>query len=82
VQVCDPEADAHEAVEEYGVQLTPLDQLQPSEAVVVAVAHKEFLKFDAKDYLRILKQNPVIIDVKGICDQKSIGAAGIRLWRL
>lgn len=82
VQVCDPEADAHEAVEEYGVELTPLDRLEPAEAVVVAVAHKEFVGFGANNYLRLLKQNPVVIDVKGICDQAAFSAAGIRLWRL
>jgi UDP-N-acetyl-D-galactosamine dehydrogenase len=82
VQVCDPEADAHEAVEEYGVELTPVDRLEPAEAVVVAVAHKEFVGFGANNYLRLLKQNPVVIDVKGICDQAAFSAAGIRLWRL
>jgi len=82
VQVCDPEAEAHEAVKEYGVALTALDQLQPAEAVVVAVAHKDFNALGVTDYLRILKHNPVVIDVKGICHQAGFEAAGIRLWRL
>jgi UDP-N-acetyl-D-galactosamine dehydrogenase len=82
VQVCDPEADAHEAVHEYGIQLTPLNHLQRAEAVVVAVAHKDFAEFGAIDYQRLLKQNPVVIDVKGICNQSTFDAAGIRLWRL
>jgi UDP-N-acetyl-D-galactosamine dehydrogenase len=82
VQVCDPEADAHEAVHEYGIQLTPLNRLQRAEAVVVAVVHEEFLNFGVTDYLHILKQNPVVIDVKGVCDQAGFDAAGIRLWRL
>lgn len=82
VQVCDPEADVHEALEEYYVTLTELDQLQSAEAVVVAVAHKDFVEFGTSDYLRMLKSNPVVIDVKGVCDMASFSAAGIRLWRL
>ena len=82
VQVCDPEADAHEAVIEYGIQLIPMNQLQPSEALVVAVAHKDFVELGTADYLGMLKQNPVVIDVKGICNQEAFDAASIRLWRL
>jgi UDP-N-acetyl-D-glucosamine/UDP-N-acetyl-D-galactosamine dehydrogenase len=82
VQVCDPEADSHEAMEEYCVQLTPLDKLQPAEAVVIAVAHKNFASFDTANYQSLLKQNPVVIDVKGLCNPTEFAAAGIRLWRL
>lgn len=82
VQISDPEADAHEAMEEYGVKLTPLDQLQSAEAVVVAVAHKEFAEFRTADFLKILKHDPVVIDVKGICNQVDFDAAAIKLWRL
>ncbi|WP_019141888.1 nucleotide sugar dehydrogenase [Noviherbaspirillum massiliense] len=82
VQVCDPQVDAHEAKEEYGVELKAINQLPPAEAVVVAVAHREFVEFKVNDYLRILKESPVVVDVKGICDQVAFGAAGIRLWRL
>ncbi len=82
VQIYDPEADSHEAMEEYGVQLISLDQLQPAEAIVVAVAHKEFVEFSIEDFQRILNKNAVAIDVKGICDQRDFASAGIKLWRL
>ena len=82
VQVCDPEADPHESVEEYGVQLTPLEQLKPAQAVVVAVAHRKFVSWGVADYLRILTQAPVVMDVKGICNTIAFDTAGIRLWRL
>lgn len=82
VQVCDPGADTQAAMDEYGIHLTPLTELQPAEAVVVAVAHKEFIELDVVDYRRLLKRNPVVIDVKGICNQAAFDAADIRLWRL
>ncbi|MES2205192.1 MAG: nucleotide sugar dehydrogenase [Pseudomonadota bacterium] len=82
VQVADPEADAHEAVEEYGIELVKLENLQPAEAVVVAVAHTQFVQWNALDYKRLLKDNPVVIDVKGICKPEAFAETGIQLWRL
>ncbi len=82
IQACDPEADSHEAMEEYNVPLIPLNELLPAEAVVIAVAHKKFVTFTTADYQTILKQNPVVIDVKGLCNPAEFKTAGIRLWRL
>ena len=82
VQVCDPLADPVEAVHEYGVQLTPIDELKPAAAIVAAVAHQQFLGWTAKDIGRFMGSNPVLIDVKGTYDQQTMVAAGIRVWRL
>lgn len=82
VQVCDPEADIEEAKHEYGIDLVPREQLEPAAAVVVAVAHEAFCRFDERDYLALLGENPVVIDVKGACDRERLTRAGIRVWRL
>lgn len=82
VQVCDPEADRVEAMEEYGVSLMPVAELKPAKAVVVAVAHKEFAAWSVGQYLALLDSKPVVIDVKGSCDRKAMAEAGVRFWRL
>lgn len=82
VQVCDPEADGHEAVEEYGVALTPVSELIKASAVVAAVAHQAFAAWSLDQYLELLNANPVVIDVKGICDRDAMTGAGVRFWRL
>lgn len=82
VQVCDPEADAHESMEEYGVPLVNLHELEKAEAVIVAVAHRAFATLGADHYLSMLKTNPLVVDVKGICNQEEFDTAGIHLWRL
>jgi UDP-N-acetyl-D-galactosamine dehydrogenase len=82
VQVCDPEADAEEARHEYGIDLVPFDQLAPAAAVVVAVAHKRFCELTVQDYLDMLQNDPVVADVKGVCDRNDLINAGVRLWRL
>lgn len=82
VQVSDPMADSSEALHEYGIRLTPFDQLQPAAAVVLAVAHRQYCALSGADLERLMTDAPVLVDVKGIFDSKAVRQAGIRLWRL
>ena len=82
VQVCDPLADPDEATHEYGVRLTPVADLKPAAAVIAAVSHRQFLEWPPDAICRLMGDNPVLIDVKGLFDQKAMTAAGIRVWRL
>jgi UDP-N-acetyl-D-galactosamine dehydrogenase len=51
VHVHDPVADALEARHEYGVELEPWEALPRAGAVVLAVAHRQFLARPLEDYL-------------------------------
>ncbi len=82
VQVHDPQADPEEAELEYGLSLTPLDKLKPAVAVIPAVAHRLYREWSVADLSRLLDENPVLIDVKGIYDTADLIGAGIRVWRL
>jgi len=82
VQVQDPLADTNEAQHEYGVRLTPFEQLQPAAAVVLAVAHKEYREMGVGQLQKLMGANPTLIDVKCIYPQDGVKQAGIRLWRL
>jgi UDP-N-acetyl-D-galactosamine dehydrogenase len=82
VQVHDPLADAAEALHEYGVTLVPFAELQPAAAVVLAVAHREYHTFTVEQFQKLLGENPVLIDVKSICDPQAVRGAGISYWRL
>lgn len=82
VQVCDPQADIDHALEEYGITLINQAQLKPAQAIIIAVAHHEFAQLNVAEYLSLLKNNPVIIDVKGLCNIEEFAKAGITLWRL
>jgi UDP-N-acetyl-D-galactosamine dehydrogenase len=82
VQVHDPLADAAEAQHEYGVRLTPFDQLQPAAAVVLAVAHKEYREMGIGQLRDLMGTNPTLIDVKCLYPENEVVEAGIRLWRL
>ena len=65
VTVFDPWASADEVSHEYGLNITnslPKDQFH---AVVLAVAHKEFLGLDLRT---LLETNGIIYDVKGVLE--------------
>ena len=82
VQIHDPHGDAAEALHEYGVTLVPFVELQPAAAVIVAVAHKEYRALAVEEFRKLMGKNPVLIDVKSICDPVAVQKAGIRFWRL
>ena len=82
VQICDPVADFGEAQKIYGINLISISDLNKADAVIFAVPHKIFLEWEISDFLRVLRKNPVVIDVKGSCDPAIFEKAGINLWRL
>jgi UDP-N-acetyl-D-galactosamine dehydrogenase len=82
LQVADPHADVEEARHEYGLTLTPFDKLKPANAVVAAVAHADYRGMDATGLRHLLKNNPLVIDVKSMFPVAELAAAGIRVWRL
>lgn len=82
VFVHDPSADPEEAMHEYGVRLFAWDDLPRADAIVAAVAHKEYLALGAEDLSRRLVKDGCFIDVKSTFDKASLNAAGVRVWRL
>jgi UDP-N-acetyl-D-galactosamine dehydrogenase len=82
VQVADPLADPAEAMHEYGVELVPFAELEPADALVVAVAHREYRDLPVEALRSLMNGAPVLVDVKGIYDRGAVEAAGMQFWRL
>lgn len=82
VQVSDPLADFDVVKSEYGLSLTPMDLLKPASAVVIAVAHDIYRKLSITDLIKLMDNDPVLVDIKGICDLESCKIAGILIWQL
>jgi UDP-N-acetyl-D-galactosamine dehydrogenase len=82
VYVHDPVSDNAEARHEYGIDLTPWDQLPQAEAIIAAVAHKQLLQIPVRELATKLRANGSFIDVKAKFDIKAINQAGFRTWRL
>jgi UDP-N-acetyl-D-galactosamine dehydrogenase len=82
VHVHDPLADAEEAQHEYDVQLRTWNELPSSDAVVVAVAHRDFLVRPLGDFAAKLCANGLFVDVKSQFAPEAVRALGLRVWRL
>ncbi len=82
VQVHDPLVSVAEARREYGLALTPREKLKPADAVILAVAHKEFID-QGWPLITSLLQNRrgAVVDVKGRLPRAQ-QPAGVQLWRL
>ena len=82
VFVHDPVADAEEAAHEYGIRLTPWEELPRAAAVVAAVAHRQFIERPLEDIVAKLVPNGIYIDVKSQADAAALRERGIDVWRL
>ncbi|MBN8526154.1 MAG: nucleotide sugar dehydrogenase [Planctomycetes bacterium] len=79
--VCDPVADAAEAHHEYGVELQPHDPLPRCDAIIAAVAHRQFRALPAQALAAACPGGP-LLDVKACCDRAALAGAGLEVWRL
>lgn len=82
VQVHDPLASADEAKHEYGITLMAKDDLSPADAVVLAVAHDDYLRGGWPLISSLLRHGEgLVFDVKSVLDRETT-LPGIELWRL
>ena len=84
--IADPEADAEEAKHEYGIVFDSVEDIKEMDAVVVAVGHDQFLRFNQEDFNKMFKEGAngrkVLLDIKGILNRKEYESAGYKYWRL
>lgn len=70
ITIYDPWADKAEVQHEYQIEITnTLDATRKYDAIILGVAHKEFLEIDIPS---LLNENGVVYDVKGILDRNII----------
>ena len=82
VFVHDPQADADEAMHEYGTKLLAWDDLPRAHAIVAAVAHKQYRELGIEEIGRKLIKGGCFVDVKAGFDEAGLTAAGFAVWRL
>ena len=84
--VVDPWASERDAMHEYGVTLTKLEDVKDADCVIVAVAHDEFKAMSLTDIKKLFKNTDdsekVLIDVKGLYKVAELDASSMKYWRL
>ena len=82
VLVHDPEGDPAQAMHEYGVKLTPWDELPRADAIVAAVAHKHYHLLSVDTLAAKVVPGGCFVDVKASFDTAALQGAGLMVWRL
>ena len=85
--VTDNWADAGVAKKEYGVELTPYNEIPKADCVIVAVGHNEYRSMSTMQLKQLFKEDlpdsdKVLIDVKSLYRMDELQASGMRFWRL
>jgi UDP-N-acetyl-D-galactosamine dehydrogenase len=85
--VHDPLASAHEAQHEYGVKLTPLEEMTRLDAMVLAVSHRGYLDLGQARLTAMVRDGGVMVDVKSALEApersgQGVRERGIRYWSL
>jgi UDP-N-acetyl-D-galactosamine dehydrogenase len=77
--VHDPLVAPDDALHEYGVRLADWDSLPAADALILAVAHKEFTTLPLTK--KVVKGG-CVIDVKAVLDVEALRRDGLHVWRL
>lgn len=82
--VVDPWANEQDTIREYGVYLTPLEEIEDVDCIIVAVAHDIFRKIPLDNIKKLYGKNKekVLIDVKGMYTIEELKKQGFLYWRL
>lgn len=78
VDVVDPKADPHAVEEEYQIKLLS----QPAgkyHAVIVAVAHREYIQMTENDFKQLLDPKGLVVDIRGVFKET---IKELRYWSL
>lgn len=82
VHMHDPLADATEAKHEYGITLSTWEELPQADAIVVAVAHDEYVNMGTDKLFDKVVDGGCFIDVKSKFDRAALEAKCLKVWRL
>lgn len=81
--VYDPFVQSAEAEHEYGIALTPIDEIRDVDCVILAVAHDQFKQGGIEAISALFGNNAkILIDVKSVFSLAESSRLGIRHWRL
>ena len=80
--VVDPWANDVDVKTEFGVTLSKLEDITEADCVILAVAHNEFRAMGLEKVKQLMKDNAVLIDVKGLYKVDELEESGLVWWRL
>ena len=83
--IADPVADAEEAHHEYGIIFDSMKDVKDMDAVILAVAHKEFMELsneEISEWFNPTNPKKVLLDIKGVLNRQDYETEQYKYWRL
>ena len=84
--VIDPWASERDAIHEYNINLSGMEEAKDADCIIIAVAHDQFRQLGLEKISKMFKEAPqnekVLIDVKGIYNITDLENSGLTYWRL
>lgn len=82
-EICDPIADKEEAKNLYGVEFHEFGRLKNVDAIIIAVAHKEYFSLLKEEIDKhYAPGRKVLIDIKGLLNKEEYSGYEYYYWRL
>jgi UDP-N-acetyl-D-galactosamine dehydrogenase len=81
-KLTDPFADPAETKHEYGLSVTPLDELKELDALILAVSHKQYVGQPLSFLIDRIKPGGVLVDVKSALNPADVPAGRVSYWCL
>ncbi len=82
VLVHDPVVNYAEVKEEHTLNMVEWDDIRDINAIIITVAHRQYIDLDKKELKEKLNYRGLIMDVKSILNPQEFNESGILLWRL
>ena len=82
INVTDPYVIPKEAVDRYGIELQEIGEIKNQDAIVIAVAHREYKNLSMKYWEKLLNKRGVVIDIKSIYKKEFFDKIAINYWGL
>ncbi len=82
IQISDPIVSPHEVQKSTGIELTEIENLKPSNILVLAVAHAQFKDLEKSAIKKLIKDGGTIYDLKNIYKKEYFIEDNIRHWKL
>ena len=79
--VHDPVAEPEIVRQEYGIELSALDQLRALDVIILAVSHLHYAELSGDDFSAMLNPGGILVDIKSIVNPDSL-RGDIRHWSL
>ena len=82
ILIHDPLADPEAVKKEFHMELQSWENLKNLDAIILAVAHKQYLNLDKQELKQKLNNQGLIMDIKEILDPKDFADTHIKIWKL